>query len=323
MVDVAGGDTIFVYLGGEQVVPDDVTHVIIDRSVKIIPPDAFYRREQLVAVKMHEGIEKVGERSFYCCWRLKGIELLGVREVEEAAFGLCEYLTDLEFGDKLDTIGINAFSSCRFLKSINLPSVRAIALGAFGGCKQLNDAEFSDRLEEVAGNAFNDCTNLRRITIPMKDNLFPPDPAFHRCTQFDNCPNLTTIDLVGGIHNIISSLLLKTWRNDMNHEIDSINFFLPHFAGHEKIDAIQPWMTDVLRKIVHYKAEHNKLLKEATTLLELAIWKAKLDEKEDSSHEGKRKKSKIDVESMRKEKRITSGANIVIRNVIPFLELDE
>eukprot|EP00985_Skeletonema_marinoi_P024312 scaffold16801_cov73-Skeletonema_marinoi.AAC.1 len=272
---------------------------------------------------MHEGIEKVGERAFYCCWRLKGIKLLGVREVEEAAFCRCEYLTDVKFGDKLETIGINAFSSCRFLKSIKLPSVRAIALGAFGGCKQLNDAEFSDRLEEVAGNAFNDCTNLRRITIPMKENLFPPDLVFHRCNQFDNCPNLTTIDLVGGTHNIISSLLLKTWRDDMNHEIDSINFFLPHFAGHEKIDAIQPWIRSVLCKIVHYKAEHSKLLKEATTLLELAIWKAKLDEKTDSSHEGKRKKAKIDVESMRTEKRITSGADIVIKNVLPFLELDE
>jgi len=30
-----GGDNVFVYLGGEQEVPRNVTHVIIDRSVKI------------------------------------------------------------------------------------------------------------------------------------------------------------------------------------------------------------------------------------------------------------------------------------------------
>ena len=34
-------DDIFVYTGGEQVVPDDVTHVIVDKSVKIIRWGAF------------------------------------------------------------------------------------------------------------------------------------------------------------------------------------------------------------------------------------------------------------------------------------------
>jgi hypothetical protein len=73
----------------------------------------------------------------------------------------------------------------------------------------------------------------------------------------------------------------------------------------------------------HYKAEHNTLLKEDMTQLELAVWKAKLDEKEedDSNEKVPAKKAKIDVESMRREKRITSGADIVIKNVLPFLQL--
>ncbi len=62
------------------------------------------------------------------------------------------------------------------------------------------------------------------------------------------------------------------------------------------------------------------------TQLELAIWKAKLDEKEGedkSTLEVQPKKAKVDVEAMRKEKRITSGASIsiIIKNVLPFLEL--
>ena len=58
-------------------------------------------------------------------------------------------------------------------------------------------------------------------------------------------------------------------------------------------------------------------------LLELAIWKAKLEEKEDENATVKLrvKTAKVDVESMRKEKRITSGASIVIRNGFPFLQL--
>jgi len=68
----------------------------------------------------------------------------------------------------------------------------------------------------------------------------------------------------------------------------------------------------------HYKAEHNTLLKEDMTQLELVVWKAKLDEKE----EAQAKKAKIDVKVVRKEKHITSGADIIIQNVLPFLKLE-
>ena len=72
----------------------------------------------------------------------------------------------------------------------------------------------------------------------------------------------------------------------------------------------------------HYKAEHFRYVKEGITLLELALWKAKLDEKEESSVEGRTKKAKVDADSARKEGRITCGADVVIKNVIPFLQLE-
>ena len=90
-------------------------------------------------------------------------------------------------------------------------------------------------------------------------------------------------------------------------------------------EAIRLWMRSVIVRVEHYKAEHYALLKEYMTQLELAVWKAKLDEDETSERDtldGKSaKKAKIDVESMRKERRITSGASIVIKNVLPFLQL--
>jgi len=121
------------------------------------------------------------------------------------------------------------------------------------------------------------------------------------------------------------SLQLESWRNDINEEIQSINRVLPGTGPREKADEIRRWIQSVIRRIEHYKAEHNMLLKEATTLLELALWKAKLDlDDEDeggSLDEVKTKKVKIDVEGARNEARITSGASIVIKNVLPFLEL--
>eukprot|EP00984_Skeletonema_dohrnii_P009385 scaffold3598_cov148-Skeletonema_dohrnii-CCMP3373.AAC.9 len=75
----------------------------------------------------------------------------------------------------------------------------------------------------------------------------------------------------------------------------------------------------------HYKAEHYRLLKEDMTQLELAVSKAKLDEEEDddSNQKVQTKRAKIYVESTRKERRIKSGADIIIRNVLPFLKLWE
>ena len=85
------------------------------------------------------------------------------------------------------------------------------------------------------------------------------------------------------------------------------------------------WIQSVISKINHYKAEHRALLKEATALLELALWKAKLDYFKVVGPGEKKvaKKAKIDVGEARKEAHITSGSDIIIKNVLPFLELDE
>ena len=83
-------------------------------------------------------------------------------------------------------------------------------------------------------------------------------------------------------------------------------------------------MRAVFRYINYYKDEHKATLKEATTLLELALWKANLDEKEEDSFGGREtKRAKVDTGSEKNDSRITSGANIVIKNVLPFLTLIE
>jgi hypothetical protein len=312
-----GVDNIFVYLGGEQVVPANVTHAIIDRSVKILPARAFFGRRCLVSVTTHDGIEKIEESVFQGCRSLRGIKLPGVKEIEYAAFYDCIALTDVEFGDKLETIGGFAFHGTA-VRKIKMPSIRTIELGAFRDSKQLTDMELPKDIESIQLYAFIRCPNLRCVAIPLKDDMFPLTSDPPRCTQFHQCKNLATVDLVGGIHKTISSLLLESWRNEMNQEIDRINQVLPNTPIYEKTGVIQGWIVSVISRMEHYKAEHNKLLKEDMTQLELALWKAKLDEIEDDSIEGR---AMIATGSARFERRITSGASIVISNVLPFLQL--
>ena len=112
----------------------------------------------------------------------------------------------------------------------------------------------------------------------------------------------------------------------MKNEIDRINQILPNnldFLG--ETQAMKDWIESVINRMEYYKTVHQNLLKEITTLLELALWKAKLlDEGENNCRRGKRVKnaSIIDVRmARRKEQRITSGASTVIKNVLPFIEL--
>ena len=54
-------------------------------------------------------------------------------------------------------------------------------------------------------------------------------------------------------------------------------------------------------------------IKEGTSVLELALWKAKIDE-------GRNKRARVEGDDSYKDRcRVNSGADIVIRNVLPYL----
>lgn len=93
-------------------------------------------------------------------------------------------------------------------------------------------------------------------------------------------------------------------------------------------DGILIWIQIALRKTAHCKNEHYLLVKEAVTLLELDLWKANLDGSEDDmpGREGvrtTRRQKKRARQEARLQKQVTSGASIIIRNVLPFLLLPE
>ena len=318
---------IFIYRGGRA--PQHVTHVRIDKSVDEIEKNAFRYCEDLLQVDTHDGIRKVGRSAFLICKSLRRINLKSVVEIDDFAFYGCANLESVEFGDRLETIGSLAFRACS-LTHLKLPSIITIEAVAFYDCTRLIDIELSERLETIEQGAFGGCERLQRIVIPLKRDLFVFEEyplwqgkgtvkGYH---QFDECEQLTTVDLVGGTHKTVASLHMDSWRTEMIAEINRINQVLPTIPADDKTGVIQQWMEWVIDKMDNYKAEHCRYVKEGITLLELAVWKTKLDEKEESSVERKTKKVKVDAESARKERRITCGASIVIKNVLPFLQLE-
>jgi hypothetical protein len=300
---VGDDDDIFVYTGGEQQVPRDVKRVRIAENIDTIPAWTFRNCQQLIEVEGHNKLKKIKRLAFYWCTSLRTVtKMTGVIEIEYYAFCGCSALSDLEF-DKLEIIGIAAFAYCDSLESVNMPSIGRVGRVAFQYC----DA------------AFQDCIALRRIAIPLKDNLSIDNHTF------SSCENLSRVDaLAGGMYRTISSLHMESWRDGMVEEIDSINQTLPSIRAIEKADAIQQWVNRVLQRMEHYKSEHQILLKEVMALLEMALWKAKLlnemDEKK-CNVDVVANTTELDTEAARKEHRVTCGANIVIKNVLPFLAL--
>ena len=318
---MADDDDVFVYMGGDQRVPRDVTHARVHKSVKIITWRAFMNCRNMLSIEMHDGVEIIEDWAFGACTSLRGIKLTGARVIERCAFSDCIYLEDVEFGDKLEIIGDSSFYRCTSLRTIKIAKIRCIGNYAFYNT-ELTGVELSEDLETIGRGVFMD-SPLRRIAIPLKDNLLD-DHAFI------DCNDLSQVDLVGGIHKTVSSLLLESWRNEMKDEIERINRDLPNTPGNNnnKTATTRQWMERVICRIDHYKSEHFTLLKEFTSLIELALWKAKLDEefggalsKEDNESNAT-KKANIDVKAARQERRITSGASIVIKNVLPFLKLE-
>ncbi len=310
---------IFVYRGGRA--PLHVTHVRIDKSVDVIEDDAFDNCKRLVQVETHDGIKTVRRRAFNKCKSLRWIKFTSVLQIGAFAFSGCHHLMSAEFGDNLETIGKYAFHLCTSLKNLKLSSVIAIKTGTFWQCKAMTNIEFSEHLDEIDDTFFK-CARLQRIAIPLKRDLFVYDYVQARFRQFEDCEQLSTVELVGGIHKTVASLHMESWRVEMQDEIKRINQVLPTTPAIEKADEISLWMGLVSDKIDQYKAEHCRYVNEATALLELALWKAALGEKEGNSAESKSKKVKDDAESARKEKRIKCGADTVIKNVLPFLKLE-
>ncbi|KAK1737793.1 leucine-rich repeat domain-containing protein [Skeletonema marinoi] len=282
----AEGDNITWYnYTGAEVIPHDATHVTV--SARVIPAEAFSRNRNIVEI-IGPSVEKIEARAFNKCPSLRRVIMSGVEIVEQCAFTECVALTDVEC-DKLEIIRYAAFNGCTSLGSINLPSVRIVEGDTFNDCEALTDVNFGSKLERIEEMAFDDCPSLERITIPLKDGIITHDGIFQ------GCENLKHVDIVEEVvlHETIAALQLEEWRNDINEEIDSINQILPttpagrwgHDVG-DKARAIRTWIRLVLGKIVRYKAQHQHLLDEAATTLQLALPK-----------------------------------DIVMKNVLPFLEL--
>lgn len=115
--------------------------------------------------------------------------------------------------------------------------------------------------------------------------------------------------------NQVNAIGLKLWRDDMANMIGK-------GVRPSSNDSKDSWFDRVKAKLSQYEAKY-RMLKEATTYLELALWKNKLCESNPINHQNGRgrrcKKLKLNESGLRRQYRVNCGADVVIGNVLPYL----
>ena len=263
----------FEYTGEGCVVPKDVTILRFHPSVVEVESHAFQFCNKLREVIFNNGLQKIGTYAFDdCISSLVSITFPStLTEIGYWAFRDCRNLRRVILNEGLQKIGWQAFYNCKSLRSITIPStVTEIGGYAFNDCNNLRDVIFHGVPREIGGCVFvfSSCTSLERFTFPSIS------------TRLDN---LIQIGHWGEIENEVNEVRGVVERSGGGELIVSA----------ETMGGGRNWIRvrDGLDKIVRVISRCE--LKEATSLLELALWKFKLDQV-DEANPIPRKKCRMD-----------------------------
>jgi hypothetical protein len=114
-----------------------------------------------------------------------------------------------------------------------------------------------------------------------------------------------------GMSERMEALAFKVWRDNVTQMILTADF-----QGYRDKSSI---LREIRSKLAYFEDELT-LLKEVTTMLELAIWKMRMNEKKNQDVTTQsQKKIKTDTSSTRQQCRVSCGADIIISNVLPYI----
>jgi hypothetical protein len=287
---------VFVYTGAGCSVPKDVVRVKFDPSALKVAAEAFFNCKNLREVVINDGLQKIGMYAFCNCTSLQGITLpSSITEIGNYAFNSCVNLREVVLNDGLQKIGWNAFENCDLLHSIALPSsITEICDEAFFDCHNLREVVLNDGLQKIGNEAFWYCESLQSISVPFT-------VAEIGNYAFLGCRSLQEIILHEGLGKIGDrafedcrsvevfrfpssrlSAIAGKWA-DLNNKLNEIRsvvqweggeLFVPTAAMEDgnNWDSIKTILCRIKGLVSYYE------MKEATTIIELALWKSKLDQ---------------------------------------------
>lgn len=211
------------------------------------------------------------------------------------------------FNEGLKKIGKNAFAGCCCVDSIMLPTT-LIELGyrAFFNALSLKEVIFNGVLPKIVGKsafAYSWSTSLERFVFPGIATRLEAIIDAGQVEVADKVNRISRIEWRDGGVSVSVTSLQKDW-DDSTDEVT---------GGVENWTAIWNSINELDDLITHYE------LKEATILLELALWKHRMNHHQKTMERDNSSEKGVGESDVREHCRVSCGSNIVIEHVLPYL----
>ena len=176
---------------------EKVTSVVVNDGIQNIGEYTFYDLYKLKFAKIGAGCSKTGGHVFEKCTNLVSVELPeGMTSIGQYMFTDCSSLTDIDLPEGISNIAYQAFRGCSSLKKVIIPDkVTIIHWNAFQNCSSLEEINIPDKVTEIQESAFSGCSSLKKIDIP--ESVTNID--FY---AFKGCNGLESIEFPGSLTNM-------------------------------------------------------------------------------------------------------------------------
>ena len=193
-------------ISGDITIPAKISYNGTIKDVVGVACNGFSRKN-ITNVTIENGVQMIGEESFYYCTKLKTvslpdtiIEFVYDSVFYDGVFEGCSSLGTINMPTHLKDISEFCFRGCSALKSVDIPpSVSVIKGYAFKDCTSLETVTLHDGLTRIRYNAFYNCTSLKSIHIPKTVTY---DEYSIEEESFYGCKSLSDLTIEEGVKSI-------------------------------------------------------------------------------------------------------------------------
>lgn len=225
---------VYLYTGQTRdQIPNDVLHVRVDPSIRVIGWDTFAGCSMMRTVELPRGLVRIMGRAFIDCYKLKDPEIPStVKEIGDMAFSSCLAMHSLDLPEGLESIGRAAFPSCSF-RNVKLPTtLNEVGDQSFSCCTDLVSVEIPYGMTAIQNEAFFQCLELRNLAIPDTVNVIGEN-AFECCFKLE--------DIFPERENLIEAL-----RTRFNHlPLHKICYYQAHQSTERTLQELSQAMFDM------------------------------------------------------------------------------
>jgi len=329
-------DVIFVAVHHSiKILPDEVflgrrclKEVMLPEGLEAIGEGAFGNCSSLERINFPSTLIKIGTYAFYVCLSLKEVQLPErLEEIGSRAFRNCVSLERINFPSSLIKIGTCAFYECQSLKEVALPeglkeiwfrafwdcvsleridctsTLIKIGTCAFYECQSLSKVKLAGGIVTIEANAFQNCRSLEGIMMPSKAFVLKVDSDGEPDGEILTCRLILTDDETFTLTRAKQIIISPEHLNNISSsglgvlEIENVINTIMNDRGHTREENIERVLA-----LIKYHA-----LFEVSTILELTLWKNKLNAMDDSNL------------ATRADCRVMCGGDDIIPGVMSYL----